>query len=166
MKKILSGLILISFLAVLIIPQAVLAQGPVSCCELGRDIKLGDVTYKDTHLIGEKGCTSGTKTIGSDADDACPIEAGSETESNCYTPKWGMICFLNTLYGITDWVFVALIALAGIFVVLGAFNIVTSSGSPEKVTSGRNYVLYAAIGLAVAFLARAIPAIVRMIVGA
>jgi len=84
-----------------------------------------------------------------------------ETNSKC-----GICCLLNTLYGITDWVFVVLIALSGIFVVLGAFSILTAAGSPDKVTSGRNYVLYAAIGLAVAFLARAIPAIVKMIVGA
>lgn len=73
---------------------------------------------------------------------------------------------LNALYGITDWIFVVLIALAGIFVIMGAMNILTSGGDPSKVSSGRQYIMYAMIGLLLAFLARAIPGIVRLIVGA
>ena len=103
----------------------------------------------------------------------CDIREGGVGISGCddpcvfaSNPKCGICCLLNALYGITDWIFVVLIALAGIFVILGAMNILTSGGDPSKVSSGRQYIMYAMIGLLLAFLARAIPGIVRLIVGA
>jgi hypothetical protein len=38
-------------------------------------------------------------------------------------------------------------------------------GDPEKASAARNYIIFAAIGLAVAMLAKAIPAVVTYIVG-
>jgi len=72
---------------------------------------------------------------------------------------------MNTIYSITDWIFVILVALAGIFIVIGAMTLLMSAGSPEKVSSGRQYIMYAAIGLIVGLLAKAIPSLVRMIAG-
>ena len=113
------------------------------------------------------------------APDSCTISADRLVRiqsggvlGNCVTDcvytinDCGICCLLNTLYGISDWIFVVLIALAVLFVIMGAFQMITAAGSPEKVSSGRQYILYAAIGLAVALLARAIPAIVRTIAGA
>ncbi|MDD2697068.1 MAG: hypothetical protein PHE52_02840, partial [Candidatus Pacebacteria bacterium] len=80
--------------------------------------------------------------------------------------KCGICCLLNALYSVTDWIFVVLIALAGIFIVMGAMNIIMSGGDPSKVSSGRQYIMYAMIGLLLGFLTRAIPGIVRLIVGA
>ena len=95
----------------------------------------------------------------SDFDSACTQDA----EVNI--SEYGMCCLLNTLYNVTDWIFVMLVGLAGIFVILGAMTLIMAAGSPEKVTSGRNYILYAAIGLLVAFLAKAIPGVVKLIAG-
>ncbi len=78
----------------------------------------------------------------------------------------GVCCLLQTLYKVTDWIFVILVAVAGLFVIIGAMNLLTSAGDTAKVSSGRSYIMYAAIGLIVAFLARAIPAIVKLAVGA
>ena len=77
----------------------------------------------------------------------------------------GMCCLLNTLYRITDWIFVILMGVVGIMVIIGALNLLTSAGSPEKVNTGRNYIMYAAIGMIVAFLAKAIPNMVILIAG-
>ena len=77
----------------------------------------------------------------------------------------GMCCLLNTIYSVTDWIFIILVGLAGIFVIMGAVVILTAGGTPEKLTTGRNYILYAAIGLLVAFLAKAIPGIVKLLAG-
>jgi len=49
-------------------------------------------------------------------------------------------------------------------IVVGAFNIITAGGAPDKVTAGRNYILYALIGMVVAFFAKAIPAIVAALI--
>ena len=136
MKKIFSALILISFLAILMVPSLASAQELKDYCNIDDYARL-KITCGDT------------------------INPCSYSETNC-----GMCCLLNTLYNVTDWIFAALVAVAGILVILGAFNIVTAGGSSDKVASGRNYIIYAAVGLAVGLLARAIPAIVRMIVGA
>ncbi len=142
MKKIISLLTLISFisfgvLSIVSFAQAqTTMQGPLESC-----------TIRDSG-VGVDDCPGG---------DECVFEDN---------PKCGICCLLNALYGITDWIFVVLIALAGIFVIWGAMNILTSGGDSSKVSSGRQYIMYAMIGLLLAFLARAIPGIVRLIVGA
>jgi hypothetical protein len=137
MKKILPALVLIGFLAVLITPMMVSAQTAApEGCEIKRDVGMGDE------------CPG----VGSEC-------LYSDTSYNC-----GICCLLNTIYGITDIIFVVLIALAAVFVIIGAMTLLTAAGAPEKVTTGRNYIMYAAIGLVVAFLAKAIPVIVKFIV--
>ena len=79
-------------------------------------------------------------------------------------PENGVCCVLNSLYNISDWIFVLLVALAGIFIVLGAMQIIMAGGDSAKVTTGRNYIMYAAIGLLVGFLAKAIPSLVVMVI--
>lgn len=153
MKKILSTLALISFLFFLVAPAIVsaeTAEGPSNCCKMKRDLSIEGVNCPANSIVGPKtgdACTS----IGN------PVSCGS--------PYWGAYCLINTLYNITDWVFVVLIALAGLFVIMGAFTFVTSAGDPEKTKKGREYILYAAIGLAIAFLAKAVPGLVKLVSG-
>jgi hypothetical protein len=155
MKKVLISLALLTVLAA---PLAALAQGPQECCTLSRAIRiegpnpLGTGTvffvYPANAVVGPTSgvlCNNVTVTVG--------------------TPNWGMLCLINTFNGIVNWVFTILIILVVFFTILGAFTIVTASGKAEQVTTGKNYILYAAIGLAVAFLARAIPGVVTAIVG-
>ena len=151
MKKILSALVLISFLSVLAVPLVASAQEPPNeCCTLKRAITLDSAE-----------CSAGSVAAPTVA------AAGDCTGDHCTASaeKWGMFCLMNTMYSITDWIFVILVALAGIFIIIGAMTLLMAAGSPEKVTSGRNYILYAAIGLIVGFLAKAIPNLVRMISG-
>jgi len=136
MKKTLPALILLSLLAALFLPMVAAADVVPTECTMGRS---------GIQLPGGLSCPEkGAK-------------ANIETQGVC--------CLLNTIYNVTDWIFVALIALATVFVIIGAFLLLTSTGSTEKIATGRNYIIYAAIGLAVAFLAKAVPGIVRLIVG-
>lgn len=73
---------------------------------------------------------------------------------------------MGALDSIVNWVFTILLVVAALFIVLAAFTFVTAGGDPEKVNTARNQVLYAIIGVAVAFLARGLVALVRTIVGA
>jgi hypothetical protein len=152
MKKILSTLALISFLIFLAAPAIVSAQteGPSDCCKMKRVLTIEGVTCPAGSIVGPK------------TGDACPSIGPAVS---CGSGYWGAYCLINTLYNITDWVFVILIALAGLFVIIGAFTFVTSSGDPEKTKKGRDYILYAAVGLAVAFLAKAVPGLVKLISG-
>jgi hypothetical protein len=64
------------------------------------------------------------------------------------------------------WMFYFLIALAIIFVVIAAYRYLTSAGNPEKVKGATNTILYAAIAVGVALLAKSIPLIVASFLGA
>lgn len=77
----------------------------------------------------------------------------------------GLCCLLGTINYAVNWVFTFMIALTIVFVLLGAFQILTAAGSDEKIQKGKNYIMFAAIGLALALMARAVPAIVRYVAG-
>ena len=139
MKKFLPALVLISFLAVLSVPIMVSAQaGAPEGCTITQDL-------------------SGLTGI------ECPSSGECLFDSTTY--DCGMCCLMNSIYTVTDWIFVILVAFAAIMVLWGAFTLLTAGGAPEKITSGRNYILYAVIGLAVGLFAKAIPALVRVIMG-
>jgi len=146
MKKIL----FILFVASLILPSLALAQsGPVECCKVRRSVTVDGQTYSKDSIVGP------TDSVN------CDIDSGVTVP----TEKWGIVCAINTLNAAVDWIFVVLIVLAVVFTILGAFNIMMSQGDPGKVDSGRNNIMYAAIGLIAAFIARAIPSIVKAIMG-
>lgn len=148
MKKISAVLVLFSVLAVMVLPLAVSAQqGPLECCKIRRSIAVEGTSAPADSVVG-----AGTGSC----------ELGPVTVT---TEKWGIFCLINTLNSIVDWIFVILVSLAVLFTILGAINLLMSAGDPGKVTSGRNYIMYAAIGLVVAFIARAIPALVKAIMG-
>ena len=97
--------------------------------------------------------------------DLTEIDAACAEDATVSINDYGFCCLVNTIYAITDWIFYILLAFVGIMIVLGAFTIITAGGDPEKVSAGRNYILYAVIGMVVAFFARAIPAIVQQVIG-
>jgi len=78
----------------------------------------------------------------------------------------GMICLLNGVYNATNWIFIILMAISALMIIFGAVLFTTSSGDPTKTEKARGFILYAAVGIAVAVFARAVPAVVKMIVGA
>ena len=151
MKKILTALILLSFLSILLVPVVISAQeGMKECCTLRKEVTVDTVT-----------CTAGT--VAAPASTAAARCVG--TYCSASAPKWGMFCILNTIYTVTDWMFVILMGVAVIMVLLGAFTIVTAGGATEKVTSGRQYILMALVGFIIAILAKAIPSIAKTIIG-
>jgi hypothetical protein len=75
----------------------------------------------------------------------------------------GVLQAFCTVFG---WAFWFLIALALIFVVVAAFKYLTAGGDPEKVKSAGATLLYAAIAVGVALLARAVPLVIASFLGA
>ena len=92
-------------------------------------------------------------------------EQQPQQDGNCLTSAWGMISLLNSVGIAVNWIFTILIVIAVLFVLFGAFKILTSGGSAEKINTGRSYILYAIIGLALALLSRAIPSVVSVLLG-
>jgi len=74
----------------------------------------------------------------------------------------GVLQSLCTVFG---WAFYFLIVLAVIFVIIAAFKYLTAAGDPEKVKSAGSTLLYAAIAIGVALLARAVPLVVGSFLG-
>jgi len=66
---------------------------------------------------------------------------------------------------IANWVFAILLAAAVIFIVIAGYQFLTSGGDPARVASARNSLLYALIGIAVGFLAKAFVTLVRLALG-
>ena len=146
MKKIISTLLLISFF---LIPALTFAQETIpNCCELSRTITLEGVTYN-------KGTTAGSE-------DVCNL-TGSAPDNK--TKDWGLLCLLSSVYVITDWIFTFLMVFVGVMIIIGALTLTTSAGDAEKVRKGRNYILFAGIGMLVGLLAKAVPAFIRSLMG-
>ncbi len=141
MKKII--IVSLVVVGVLLSASNVLAQsGPIDGCTLRHDITIDDVTRGPNQ----------------------PDPYGPEVTSE--TPNWGGYCLLDTIHTITDWIFYGLLSLVSVLVVYGGFTLVTAGEKEDNVQKGRNLVLYATVGLIVAFLSRIIPSIAEGIVGA
>ena len=90
-----------------------------------------------------------------------PSGEGLPTKSQ--VPGTGSL-LLGKIDTITNWVFAVFITIAVIFIVLAAFQFVTAGGKPEEVSLARQKLIYAVIGIAIALLARALPAVLRNII--
>jgi hypothetical protein len=143
MKKIISAVISLSILGLMIAPvilaQAISPPGEITKCKMRHT------------LTGFTGITCPPK------DSDCEYA----TNTNC-----GACCVLDTIYTISDWVFYIVLAFAIIFISLGAFFIMTAGGEPDKVRKGRDYILYAVIGLIIGLMAKTVPYIAKAIIGA
>lgn len=73
------------------------------------------------------------------------------------------IDIMRMLNSIVDWLFTILLVVAAIWLVIAAFYFVTAQGDPDRVAKARNMVLYALIGVLVAFAARGLVRLVEMI---
>ena len=137
MKKIFSTLLLVSMIAAVILPTLALADGPLNGCIVKNAAKLGTTCsgFSSTAV-----CDFGT--------DGCAL-----------------CCTLNTVYTVTDWVFIILMAVAVLMIILAGFKFVMGGDKPEQTLAARQMILYAAVGIAVALLARAVPSLVKFVLG-
>jgi hypothetical protein len=89
--------------------------------------------------------------------------ASSTTPAAPITTVQGIVNLMCTAF---DYMFYALIALSIIVIVIAGFNYVTANGEAEKVSKANKMILYAAVGIAVALLAKGVPLIVASFLGA
>ena len=72
----------------------------------------------------------------------------------------GVLGLVNT---ITNWLFSLLLVLAVLFILMAAFKYLTSGGG-EEVGAAHKMIIYAAVAIAVAFLAKGIVFVVKQLV--
>ena len=78
---------------------------------------------------------------------------------------WGVVCFLNTVYFVTDWIFYILMLAVMIAILAGGFMFLTAGGDTTKVGKAGKLIAFAIVGLLVGLLAKVIPTIVKYISG-
>ena len=79
------------------------------------------------------------------------------------TSLQGVLQMLCTVFA---WAFYFLIVLAVIFIIIAGFKYLTAAGDPEKVKSAGTMLIYTAVAIGVALLARAVPLIIGSFLGA
>ncbi|MCX6789612.1 MAG: pilin [Candidatus Gribaldobacteria bacterium] len=78
---------------------------------------------------------------------------------------WGIVCLLNTVYNVTNWIFYLMMIGVVILFVIAAAMFMMSSGDAEKTKKAKNMMVYAIIGLVIALVAKLVPSVVKLIVG-
>lgn len=103
---------------------------------------------------------------------ALPLVAGAQFQQPPVTAPNSPISNVSSLTGtgglfctIVNWLFYLLIIAAIIFVLVAAFRYLTAGGDPEKVKAAGNTLLYAAIAVVVALIAKGLPYIVTTFFG-
>ena len=68
---------------------------------------------------------------------------------------------LATIAKVANWVFTILIIAAVFVVLIAAFTFVTGGGEPVQVTKARTMLIWAAVGIIVALVAKGFPLLIR-----
>ncbi len=87
---------------------------------------------------------------GNMSEDQCAIAKESKLQPNSSNAVWGVMQVVLTILG----------GVAVIMIIVGGIRYTTSLGDPAAVTSAKNTILYAVIGLVVAILAGTIVTLV------
>ena len=77
----------------------------------------------------------------------------------------GLICTYAMIKAVTNWIFIAVLAVSVLMLAWASFLFVTGGSSQDKQKQARQIILFSVIGLMVALLARVVPSIVRGIIG-
>lgn len=72
---------------------------------------------------------------------------------------------MSALDSITDALFSILLIVAAIAIILAAYFFVTAAGEADKVKKARDFVLYALVGVLIAFLAKGLVMLIAQILG-
>jgi hypothetical protein len=138
------------------VAYAVGVLGPNECCKTNQIIK-----YSSTDAD-----IQANVIVGPSATAQCDLnEDGTQDINIVENPEWGMICLLNTVYTVTNWIFYLLTLIAVLMIIYGGFTYITAAGDPAKATKGKGILTFAVIGLAIALLAKFIPSLVRFNLG-
>ncbi len=89
-----------------------------------------------------------------------PVQAPNNF-NNIYqiTGSAGLLCT------VINWIFWLLIVFTIIFVLYAAFQYLTAAGNPEKVSAAGSTLIYAAVAVVVALIAKGLPLIVSSFIG-
>lgn len=79
-------------------------------------------------------------------------------------PSGADVDVMHVLDNIVNWLFSILLIVAVIYLIIAAYYFVIAQGDSDKISKARTMILYALIGVAVAFLAKGLVTLVERIV--
>ena len=88
-----------------------------------------------------------------------PPVGGGQTVT--FTNPLGNATFGTVATAIAEALIAFAIPILAIMVIWGAFQLITSGGAPDKISSGKKTLLYAVIGFAIVLLAKELPAAIE-----
>lgn len=74
--------------------------------------------------------------------------------------EWGVICLLNTLNTVIDWISLIVLILSTALIIYAGFLWMTGGDNPENKEKAGKVILAALIGFGIVILARVLPAVV------
>lgn len=83
-----------------------------------------------------------------------PVMVAAAVAPHRPSPLWGEIDFMVALENITNSLFAILLVVAAIAIIVAGYYFVTAAGDTEKTKKARDFVLYALVGVLVAFIAK------------
>ena len=121
---------------------------------LANMLRVNNVVFADGGSPVPAGNTTGNTSNGTTVTVSDPLGCSSDPSGS------PIVCVLNRINGA---IFAISIPIVTLMVLIGAFQILTAAGNAEKVTKGRNTIMYAAIGFVVVLFAGGITSIIRSI---
>lgn len=73
--------------------------------------------------------------------------------------------FIQIILDLTDWLFIILLVVSVIMIVLAGLQFITGGGDPAAISAARTKLIWAAVGIGVALLAKGIPSAVSNLLG-
>ena len=171
MKKVFSTLVLTSLLAVLLVPVMALAldncQNWVCQGTVGNVVPCNCGTQDIANTRGTYCC--GSCSGGAGAVFTTPAACQAAMSGGTTPGGGGQITTIPGLIAkitqIGDYIFDALLVIAGIFLVVSGYFFVTAGGNPENVNKARQMLINALIGVAVGVAAKGLVLLVQNFVG-
>ena len=127
--------------------------GANECCRLSHNLTdVDSVCSKD-------------KVVGPTNPQWCDVNGdGTQDSVDNRTVKWGTCCLLDSIYTVSDWIFIMSFPLSILIFLVAGYFLLASGGDPQKVKNGKNLLTWGAIGLTIVILSKIIPAIIKAIV--
>lgn len=189
MKKVLLTIILGLLLAGLMAPLAntALAIGGENlneCCKINAkfnvfSVKIGNVdlplrfNHKTSCIVGAKGAScviDNTDRSNNFTDytdfDADTIGCGENAQNTGYRvmENWGLVCLLNAVYTVTNWIFYLIMIAIVVLFVIAAAMFMLAGGDMGKTKKAKGLMILGIVGIVIALIAKLVPSMVKLIV--
>ena len=127
-------------------------HGPNECCLLDHDL-----------IDVDSNCQAGM-VVGPQRPKWCDVDGDGSPETPTYASRWATCCFLDSIYTVSDWLFMAFIALTLIVFGIAGYFFLFSGGSSSNIEKSKNFLIWGIVALALVLLSKVIPAIIKAIV--